>query len=49
MTIKKPQVLIIYYTHTQQARRVADKTADVLRDRGCETGHSRGNGCLLLH
>jgi menaquinone-dependent protoporphyrinogen IX oxidase len=36
MTIKKPQVLIIYYTHTQQARRVADKTADVLRDRGCD-------------
>jgi hypothetical protein len=36
MTEAKPSVLIIYYSFTQQARRVAEATADVLRDRGCE-------------
>jgi menaquinone-dependent protoporphyrinogen IX oxidase len=32
----REEVLIIYYGYTQQARPVADKTADVLRDRGCD-------------
>ena len=32
----KPSVLIGYYTHTQQARRVADVMTEALRDRGCE-------------
>jgi menaquinone-dependent protoporphyrinogen IX oxidase len=36
MTETKPRVLIVYYSFTQQARRVAEATADVLRDRGCE-------------
>ncbi len=31
----KPSVLIVYYTHTQQARRVADEMAGVFRERGC--------------
>jgi hypothetical protein len=31
-----PRVLLIYYTYTQQTRRVAEAMADVLRDRGCE-------------
>jgi hypothetical protein len=32
----KPRVLFVYYTHTQQAQRVCDAMADVLRTRGCE-------------
>src|SRR3982750_1633666 len=32
----RPQVLIVYYTHTQQARRVSEAMAEVLRTRGCE-------------
>jgi menaquinone-dependent protoporphyrinogen IX oxidase len=36
MAAAKPRVLIVYYSFTQQARRVAEATADVLRDRGCE-------------
>lgn len=32
----KPSVLIVYYTHTQQALRVADAIAEVFRERGCE-------------
>ena len=31
----EPSVLIVYYTHTQQARRVADEMAGVFRERGC--------------
>jgi menaquinone-dependent protoporphyrinogen IX oxidase len=34
--LPKPRVLIVYYTHTQQAFRVADAMAEVLRERGCE-------------
>ena len=34
--LPKPRVLIVYYTHTQQALRVADAMAEVLRERGCE-------------
>jgi menaquinone-dependent protoporphyrinogen IX oxidase len=31
-----PHVLMVYYTHTQQARRVSESMADVLRERGCD-------------
>ena len=34
--VTKPRVLLVYYTHTQQALRVADAMAEVLRERGCE-------------
>jgi flavodoxin len=30
----KPRALFVYYSHTQQAQRVCDEMADVLRDRG---------------
>src|SRR5271156_4407900 len=30
------RVLFVYYTHTQQAQRVADSMAETLRGRGCE-------------
>jgi len=33
---KKPRVLFVYYSHTQQAQRVCDSMADVLQARGCE-------------
>jgi hypothetical protein len=32
----RPRVLLVYYTYTQQTKRVAAGMADVLRDRGCE-------------
>ncbi|MFL6134747.1 MAG: hypothetical protein ACJ72A_18225 [Nocardioidaceae bacterium] len=32
----RPQVLMVYYTHTQQARRVSAAMAEVLRARGCD-------------
>jgi hypothetical protein len=32
---KKPRVLFVYYSHTQQAERVCDAMADVLQARGC--------------
>jgi menaquinone-dependent protoporphyrinogen IX oxidase len=32
----KPSVLIVYYTHTKQALRVADAMTEVFRERGCE-------------
>src|SRR3954464_2280313 len=32
----KPQVLLVYYTYTQQSLRVVEAMADVLRERGCE-------------
>jgi menaquinone-dependent protoporphyrinogen IX oxidase len=32
----KPRVLLVYYTHTQQAKRVSDAMAEVLRGRGCD-------------
>src|SRR3954464_3588315 len=31
-----PRVLILYYTYTQQSRRVADVIAESLRERGCD-------------
>jgi hypothetical protein len=33
---RKPAVLFVFYTHTQQSLRVADAMADVLRERGCD-------------
>ena len=33
---RRPRVLFVYYSHTQQSLRVADAMADVLRERGCE-------------
>jgi menaquinone-dependent protoporphyrinogen IX oxidase len=32
----KPRVLFVYYSHTQQAERVCESMADVLRRRGCD-------------
>ena len=32
----KPSVLLVYYTHTKQALRVADVMAEAFRERGCE-------------
>jgi menaquinone-dependent protoporphyrinogen IX oxidase len=32
----KPRVLLIYYTYTQQSRKVAEAMADVFRERGCD-------------
>ncbi len=32
----KPSVLFVYYTYTQQTRKVAEVMAEVLRGRGCE-------------
>ena len=32
----KPRVLLVYYSHTQQAKRVSDAMAEVLRGRRCE-------------
>jgi len=34
--VTKPRVLIVYYTHTKQALRVADAVAETLRKRGCD-------------
>ena len=31
----KPEVLFVYYTHTQQALRVCEAMTEVLRERGC--------------
>ena len=33
---KRPRVLFVYYSHTQQAQRVCDAMADVLSERGCD-------------
>jgi hypothetical protein len=32
----KPQILFVYYTHTQQALRVCEAMIEVLRERGCD-------------
>jgi menaquinone-dependent protoporphyrinogen IX oxidase len=32
----RPSVLLVYYTHTQQAQRVAEVMAETFRARGCE-------------
>ena len=33
---KRPRVLFVYYTYTQQTLKVVEAMAEVLRDRGCE-------------
>jgi menaquinone-dependent protoporphyrinogen IX oxidase len=33
---RRPRILFVYYTYTQQTRRVVEAMTDVLRDRGCE-------------
>src|SRR3954454_2757828 len=37
---KRPLVLMVYYTHTQQARRVSESMAKVLRERGCDVSEA---------
>ena len=36
----KPRVLIVYYSHTEQAKRVCDAMAEVLRGRGCDVSQA---------
>ena len=35
-SVRRPRVLFVYYTYTQQSLRVVEAMADVLRERGCE-------------
>ena len=35
-----PRVLLVYYTHTQQAKRVADVVTEVLQARGCDVSQA---------
>jgi menaquinone-dependent protoporphyrinogen IX oxidase len=37
---RKPRVLFVYYTYTQQSARVAETMAQVLRERGCEVSQA---------
>src|SRR3954451_22773779 len=36
----RPRVLFVYYSHTEQARRVCEAMADVLRERGCDVSQA---------
>src|SRR3954462_676499 len=36
----RPRVLMVFYTHTQQAQRVSEAMAEVLRMRGCEVSEA---------
>ena len=36
----RPRVLSVYYSHTQQAKRVSDAMAEVLRGRGCDVSQA---------
>jgi len=36
----RPRVLLVYYSHTQQAKRVSDAMAEVLRGRGCDVSEA---------
>src|SRR3954467_15530743 len=36
----RPRVLFVYYTHTQQAERVCEAMAEVLRGRGCDVSQA---------
>jgi menaquinone-dependent protoporphyrinogen IX oxidase len=38
---KRSRVLFVYYTHTQQAKRVCDAMAEVLRGRGCDVTQAK--------
>jgi hypothetical protein len=35
-SVRKPSVLFVYYTYTQQTLKVVEAMAGVLRDRGCD-------------
>src|SRR5205809_1127774 len=37
---KRPRVLFVYYSHTEQAKRVCDAMAEVLRGRGCDVSQA---------
>ena len=39
-TLRKPRVLFVYFTYTQQTKLVAKAMADVLRERGCEVSQA---------
>jgi len=41
MTVTRPQVLLLYYTYTQQTLMVIEAMAGVLRERGCEVRQAR--------
>jgi flavodoxin len=36
----RPRVLLVYYSHTQQAQRVSEAMAEVLRGRGCDVSQA---------
>jgi menaquinone-dependent protoporphyrinogen IX oxidase len=36
----RARVLVVYYSHTQQARRVSDSMAETLRGRGCDVSQA---------
>ena len=36
-----PRVLFVYFTYTQQSRKVAEAMAEVLRERGCDVRLAR--------
>ena len=36
MTATKPRVLLVYYSYTEQSRKVVEAMADVCRERGCD-------------
>jgi hypothetical protein len=38
---KRSRVLFVYYTYTQQSRRVVEAMTDVLRERGCDVRQAR--------
>jgi menaquinone-dependent protoporphyrinogen IX oxidase len=41
MNATSPRVLLVYYTYTQQSRRVAEAMGDVFRERGCDVSQAR--------
>jgi hypothetical protein len=36
VNVTRPRVLFVYFTYTQQSRKIVDEMSDVLRNRGCE-------------
>src|SRR5205085_957735 len=36
----KPRVLLVYFSHTEQAKKVSDAMAEVLRARGCDVSQA---------
>src|SRR3954452_1767843 len=39
-TATRPRVLLVYYTYTQQSRKVAESIGDVLQERGCDVSEA---------